>query len=1012
MHSPVSLLAASLGWHRIGRLTTLTLLCLFHPGLASADGTASLARVDTQGVVAKPQGGTIRVAPESNYPPFSFIQDNTWQGLSADMIRLMQEHTPRPFEVMPAQNLDQILAQVQQGHVDVVTSLKETPERSRFLSFTPPYIQLPTAILVKSGARWEPWPQGFLDKKVAVGKGYGIQSYLEQKYPSIQLSLVADDLEGMQQLSFGAVDAVIMDMASASYFIEHEKFTNLRVFSNFEYTYELSFAVRKDAPALVGVITDALNAVPQSERQAVFHKWITLEQDPVLAIRAMLSHAMPWLGAGLLAVAVAAGFTWQLRNRRRRIERAASIYARSLIESSLDPLVTISAQGKITDVNSATELATGLSRTALVGSDFADYFTTPERARTAYRLAFEKGLVTDYPLAIRHVSGHVTEVLYNANVYRSEDGLILGVFAAARDVTARNKAESLIQAASVFSHTREGILICGADRLVVNANESFTRITGYEAGEVLGRQPGLLQSDQQDQAFYTAMWAELDTNAKWQGEVWDRRKNGELFVADMTISAVRDAQGHIGHYVVLFSDVTELRRHQEQLEQLAHFDTLTKLPNRLLLSDRLRQGLIRAERRGHVLAVAYLDLDGFKAVNDVYGHAVGDRLLVQQSERLTQSLREGDTFARLGGDEFVAVLTDLENAEASVPVLERMLHAASQVVRVDSLALHVSASIGVTYFPQPSAVDAEQLLRQADQAMYHAKLLGKNRYAVFDAENDVSMRGHHASLERIRLALASNEFVLYYQPKVNMRTREFIGVEALIRWAHPVEGLLPPARFLPVIENHLLSVRVGEWVIHQALQQLSRWQQAGTLVPISVNMSAMQLQQPDVFDRLRAAMAEFPDLPPHSLQLEVLETSALEEIGQVSRFITQCGELGVGFALDDFGTGYSSLTYLNQLPITTVKIDQSFVRDMLLTPNNRAILDGILWIMRQLDRSVIAEGVETLEHGKSLMDLGCELAQGYGIARPMPVNDLPAWLQWWHSDTDWQAVALVPRTAV
>jgi EAL domain-containing protein (putative c-di-GMP-specific phosphodiesterase class I) len=296
--------------------------------------------------------------------------------------------------------------------------------------------------------------------------------------------------------------------------------------------------------------------------------------------------------------------------------------------------------------------------------------------------------------------------------------------------------------------------------------------------------------------------------------------------------------------------------------------------------------------------------------------------------------------------------------------------------------------------------------------MYQAKLSGKNRYHVFDAEKDRTARGHHASLERVRMALQSREFVLHYQPKVNMKTRAVVGVEALIRWQHPVEGLLAPGMFLPLIENHRLSVEVGEWVIHQALVQLAEWQAQGVLIPISVNISAMQIQQQDFFARMNACMQEFPGLRPNSLQLEILETSALEDLEQVARFVAQCKLLGVDFALDDFGTGYSSLTYLKRLPVAIVKIDQSFVRDMLLDQDNMSILDGILWIMRKLQRSVIAEGVETLAHGRALMDLGCELAQGYGIARPMPVANLPAWMQAWENDPDWKEVALVPRTAV
>jgi EAL domain-containing protein (putative c-di-GMP-specific phosphodiesterase class I) len=379
---------------------------------------------------------------------------------------------------------------------------------------------------------------------------------------------------------------------------------------------------------------------------------------------------------------------------------------------------------------------------------------------------------------------------------------------------------------------------------------------------------------------------------------------------------------------------------------------------------------------------------------------------------MKEVLREGDTLARLGGDEFVAVFLDLAEPQASAPLLERLLDVAAQQLPVGDLALQVSASLGVTFYPQADEVDADLLLRQADQAMYQAKLAGKNRFHVFDAESDRTLRGHHASLERIRSALLHGEFVLYYQPKVNLRTRQVLGVEALIRWEHPQEGLLAPGQFLPVIENHALSVEVGEWVIRQALQQLHAWNILGIELHISVNVSAMQIQRADFLDRLQGLMAEFPHLPAHRLELEILETSALDDIAQAARLIEACKVLHVDFALDDFGTGYSSLTYLKRLPIPTVKIDQSFVRDMLQDRDNVHILDGILWIMRQLRRRVIAEGVETLEHGRALMDLGCEIAQGYGIARPMPVAQLGAWQMRWEHDRDWQAIARVPRTAI
>ena len=351
-------------------------------------------------------------------------------------------------------------------------------------------------------------------------------------------------------------------------------------------------------------------------------------------------------------------------------------------------------------------------------------------------------------------------------------------------------------------------MITKPDGTIIDVNESFTRITGFSRDEVLGHTPRLFNSGRQEKTFYADLWHSLTEKGHWYGEIWSRRKNGEGFVIMLTISAVRDAQGHTQHYVALFSDITAVKEHEKQLEHIAHFDMLTTLPNRVLLADRLHQAMAHTYRRGQRLAVAYLDLDGFKAITDQYGHETGDQLLIALSNRMKQTLREGDTLARLGGDEFVAVLLDLPTISTSEPMLSRLLAAAAQPERIGDLVLQVSASLGVTFYPQAEEVDADQLLRQADQSMYQAKLAGKNRFHVFDADQDRNVRGHHESLEGIRRALLAGEFVLYYQPKVNMRTGNVIGAEALIRWQHPLRSLLSPAVFLPVIEDHPLAVDV------------------------------------------------------------------------------------------------------------------------------------------------------------------------------------------------------------
>ncbi len=564
--------------------------------------------------------------------------------------------------------------------------------------------------------------------------------------------------------------------------------------------------------------------------------------------------------------------------------------------------------------------------------------------------------------------------------------------------------EKLQLAAGVFTHALEGIMITTPGGTIVDVNESFTRITGFTREDALGKNPRFLDSGRHSADYFAAMWRSLIANGYWYGEVWNRRKSGEVFAEMQAISAVRDAQGKVSQYISLFSDITERKAHESQLEHIAHFDALTNLPNRVLLADRLQQAMAQAQRRQQQVAVAYLDLDGFKRINDQHGHVTGDQVLITLAKRMKEALREGDTLARIGGDEFVAVLIDLEDTSASVPLLIRLLAAAALPVQVDDLASQVSASVGVTFYPQAQDIDADQLMRQADQAMYQAKMAGKNRYCVFDAAQDSSMRDHHESLDRIRLALKNHELVLHYQPKVNMRSGQVMGAEALIRWQHPDKGLLAPAAFLPVIEDHPLAVAVGEWALDTALTQIERWHAVGLDLPVSVNIGARQLQQGNFVQQLQAILARHPQVNPASLELEVLETSALADMAQVSQAIEDCTRIGVKFALDDFGTGYSSLTYLKRLHVTLLKIDQSFVSGMLDDPDDLAILQGIISLATAFGRDVIAEGVETVAHGTVLLQLGCELAQGYGIARPMPPEQLPAWVASWQPDAAWCGV--------
>ncbi len=540
------------------------------------------------------------------------------------------------------------------------------------------------------------------------------------------------------------------------------------------------------------------------------------------------------------------------------------------------------------------------------------------------------------------------------------------------------------------------------DGVYLSCNHRFEKLFGFPEKEIVGKTDYDFVDKELADFFRSNDRLAMAKGGPSVNEEWVTFSDGHRELLETTKLPMFDAQGELIGVLGIGHDITERSEHENQLKNIAHFDVLTTLPNRVLLADRLHQAMAQTERRRQLLAVAYLDLDGFKVINDHHGHGAGDKLLVALARRMLQTLREGDTLARLGGDEFVAVFLDLSDSAACVPMLSRLLAAAAEPLRVDGVALQVSASVGVTFYPQTEEVDADQLLRQADQAMYQAKLAGKNRYHIFDAEQDRSVRGHHESLEHIRQALKEQEFVLHYQPKVNMRSGRVIGAEALIRWQHPERGVLPPAVFLPTIEDHPLAVAIGEWVIDTALSQMERWRASGIDLPVSVNIGARQLQQENFVGRLREILAAHPSIRPSDLQMEVLETSALEDVTRVAAVIDACREIGVLFSLDDFGTGYSSLTYLKRLSVHELKIDQSFVRDMLDNPDDLAILGGVLSLAKAFHREVIAEGVETVEHGTMLLDLGCELAQGYGIARPMPGGEIPGWVRSWRPDPAWR----------
>ena len=551
-----------------------------------------------------------------------------------------------------------------------------------------------------------------------------------------------------------------------------------------------------------------------------------------------------------------------------------------------------------------------------------------------------------------------------------------------------------------LEHTRDGVMVTDADNRIVYVNRAFSEVTGYTPEEALGNTPCLLKSGRHDAAFYQGMWNTLRAAGQWQGEIWDRRKNGEIYPERLSITAVRDAGGDIERYVAVFTDTQALHRAEEKLRRSSHFDALTELPNRAQLSERLRQLVDESRRGNQLLAVMLLDLDGFKNLNDRYGHAIGDRVLVAIAQRLKQVARSSDVVARLGGDEFALVLRGLPNVDEVEPVAARILALAGAPCEIDGQRYPLSASMGLTLFPFDNA-DPDTLLRHAAQAMYQAKENGRNRYHLFDTEQDRQAQTQHQLLDRLAYGLANDELLLHYQPKVNLRSGQVVGAEALLRWQHPQQGLLLPGAFLPQVEHHDLIVEIGEWVIRQALAQIAAWDRDGLAVSVSVNVAARQLMREDFVDGIRCCLNDYPEVPPGRLELEILESAARENTLHVRGVIEACRELSVGFALDHFGTGYDSFFSLRDIPAETLKIDQSFAHDVLEDSDDLTLVEGIIDLATAFRSRVVAEGVETSGQGVLMMRLGCDLAQGNGIARPMPAADVPAWVAAYRPDPQW-----------
>ena len=558
------------------------------------------------------------------------------------------------------------------------------------------------------------------------------------------------------------------------------------------------------------------------------------------------------------------------------------------------------------------------------------------------------------------------------------------------EAQARSMLESVRQGATVFEATNEAITVTDTAARIVAVNAAFSTITGFAAGEALGATPRIHRSGRQDKDFYERMWHSLQTTGQWQGEIWNRRKNGETYPAWENISAVRDADGTVSHYVSMLSDITALKQAEEQLRHMALHDVLTGLPNRRLLAENLESALARAQRHGHRLALLFLDLDRFKLVNDTLGHAAGDELLGEVARRLRAAVRQEDLIARLGGDEFTVVLEELQHPDNAAHLARKLIEAVARPMQLCGRELTPSTSVGIAIYPD-DARSAADLSKAADAAMYRAKQRGRHTFEFYTPDITAEAMERLAIENDLRRALARGELLLYFQPQVDLRSGRILGFEALLRWNHPERGLLLPDQFIPIAEECGLIHALGGWAIDAACAQARRWADAG-LNPqrIAVNVSGSQLLHKHLVETVRAAMAEHRFTPGElDLELEITE-SVLQSASRSAPVLRQLRELGVRIAIDDFGTGYSSLGVLKHMPIDTLKIDRVFIRNAPDDGDAQAIAKAMIVMAHGLGLHVVAEGVETPAQCRFLLEQGCDEVQGHLYSPPLPGDEVPA----------------------
>ncbi|MDD4880085.1 MAG: EAL domain-containing protein [Gallionellaceae bacterium] len=933
---------------------------------------------------------TLIVGSEQDYPPFATgLTDATAGGFTVDLWQVVAREAGLDYRirVLP---FHQLLQEFKAGRIDVLINLAQSEERHKFADFTVPHVTVHGAIFIRKGQPDIHSEQDLIGKSIIVVEADIGHEYALGKGWENQLTLVPTAADGLRRLASGRHDAMFVSKLVGMQTLEKLKLPGIVALPvSAGAKQKFAFAVRKGDAELLALLNEGLALSKSSGAyDALYQKWFSVYEVKEPGLRDALYYLLPLLALSLGLVL----FAYYRRHieRQRAVQQLAESHhmLQTVIDTIPMRLFWKDTESRILGCNSLFARDAGASAAAEVVGKLDEQLAWRDQA-ACYR-ADDLSVMASGQAKLAYEEpqtapdGREVYLRTSKVPLRSVDQAVVGVLGVYEDITeARRLQEEMQLASMVYKSSSEAMLVTDADGNIININPAFTEMTGYTLDEVEGRNTRMFNSGHHDRAFFEAMWQALNTVGSWQGEVWDRRKNGEIYPKWLTINTYFNKEGAPHRRVALFSDITAQKKAEKLIWQQANFDALTGLPNRRMFHDRLDQEVKKALRGERRLALLFIDLDRFKEVNDTLGHDKGDLLLAEVAQRLKACVRDSDTVARLGGDEFTVILGALDDSRGIDRIAQAILKDMTAPFSLDGEMAYVSASMGITLYPDDATV-IETLIKNADQAMYEAKSQGRNRFSYFTPAMDEAAKARMHLNQDLRMALSEQQFWIAYQPIVELATGQIHKAEALIRWQHPVRGLISPGEFIPVAEETGAIIDIGNWVFLEAVRQVTRWRAShDPEFQVSVNKSPVQFLNDGAITKGWLELMQDMDIPPHSIVIEITEGLLLHGAPIVADKLIRFRNRTMKIAIDDFGTGYSSLAYLKKFDIDYLKIDQAFVRNLVLRDEDLAICEAIIVMAHKLGIKVIAEGVETREQRDLLLASGCDYGQGYFFSRPI-----------------------------